>query len=272
MSNGALELDKHNDFSAVKLPHSLDPVACKGFEEKLPELFGNHAVISCGNHTFMPKDWLRAIIKLHLHLKSEGKALKLIQVNPVLLNYLRKEGMDSILGICKDLNEALSELGCGTGNSTMDTEFIDSFVTAAVHVLKVQASVDAKLGKSFLKKSTDVISGDVSGIIGVVSDTFNGSVVITFPESTFLKVMSNMLGENYTKITQDIVDGAGELTNIIFGQAKIALNDKGYGIKTAIPSVVAGKNQMRSSQGRGSVIVVPFESSVGQFFLEICVG
>lgn len=271
MMNTALPISRHKDYILLKLPLSMDAVTCKSFDESVGELSGGHVIINCGNHTFIPKDWLRLLLKIHLNAKAEGKLMKLVQVNPVLFNFLKREGVDSILSISKDLNDALSELGCGK-KTTMDTEFIDPFLTAAIHVLRVQANVEARAGKLSLKKNGDNISGDISGIIGIVSESFNGSVVITFPEETFLKVMSNMLGENFTEVTKDIIDGAGELTNIIFGQAKITLNDKGYGIKTAIPSVIAGKNHSLSAQTKGPVVVVPFESSAGKFFVEICLS
>lgn len=271
MASSAFVLDQQKDYTTFKLPTELDPPTCKEFEQSLEMVQGTHLIVACGNHTFIPRDWLRLLLKTHLRLKSVRKKIKLIQVNTMLLNFLRKEGIDSILGVSKDLNEALSELGCG-GKKTMNIEFIDPFLTATIHVLKVQAAVDSVAGKLSLKKNGDTMSGDISGIIGIVSDSFTGSVVITFPEATFLNVMSQMLGDTFTEMTQDIIDGAGELTNIIFGQAKITLNEKGYGIRTAIPSVICGKNHSLSAQTKGPIVVIPFESTAGQFFVEVGLG
>ncbi len=154
----------------------------------------------------------------------------------------------------------------------LNTDFIHPFLNATIHILNVQANLPAEPGKAYLKKQNDRLVGDVSGIIGVVSDKFNGSVVISFPETTFLKVMSNMLGESFTELSPEIVDGAGEILNMIFGQAKIVLNEKGYGIKTAIPSVVTGKQLNVSTMTKGPVVVVPFQSGAGDFFVEICLN
>jgi chemotaxis protein CheX len=268
MSTAAL-FEKHKDYFLINLPSVLDSQTCKTFDDQIAEFHDGHVIINCGNQTFIPKDWLRALLKIHLNLKSEGKSMKLIHANPMLTNHLKQEGVNAIFGIAKDLKDALLQLGCLTKKS-MDIEFVDPFLTATIHVLKIQATVKASAGKISLKKAGVITSGDISGIIGVVSDTFNGSVIISFPEATFLAIMSSMLGETYTTINKDIVDGAGELTNIIFGQAKITLNEKGYGINTAIPSVVSGKNHILSAQTKGPVVVVPFESSAGPFVVEIC--
>ena len=151
----------------------------------------------------------------------------------------------------------------------IDPNFINPFLAATLHVLKVQAYVEATPGKVYLKKDNEHLLGDVSGVIGLVSEKFTGNVIISFPQQTFLKVISSMLEEEYTEINKEILDGAGEITNMIFGQAKIVLNEKGYAIKTALPSVISGKGHTLSSLSKGPIIVVPFASSVGEFFVEI---
>lgn len=151
----------------------------------------------------------------------------------------------------------------------LDVEFVNPFLAATLKVLEVQASTKALPGKPQLKEEGSSASGDISGVIGITSDKFNGSVVISFPEQTFLKIMSRMLGEEFTTLTKEIADGAGEFTNIIFGQAKITLNDKGYGIKMAIPSVITGKNHIIHGITKGPVVMIPFETDLGPFYIEI---
>ena len=59
---------------------------------------------------------------------------------------------------------------------------------------------------------------------------------------------------------------------MIFGQAKVVLNENGYGIKTAIPSVVSGKDHTLSGLTKGPVVIVPFSTEFGPFFVEICLS
>lgn len=271
--NKSFSIDKHEGYTVVKLEGELDFGQCKLFEEQVDALCmeASHVLVDCENHTQLPKDWLRALLRMQVTLKKDNKFLKLIHVNLALMNYMKKEGIDTTFKIGKDLRDALQEVGLAP-KRTFDTEFINPFLNATMHVLKVQASTECKPGKVHVKKPSDHGVGDVSGVIGIVSDSFNGSVVISFPERTFLGIMSSMLGEEYTKLDKEIIDGAGELTNMIFGQAKIVLNEKGYGIKTAIPSVVTGKNHTLSAQTKGPVVVVPFESTAGNFFVEICLS
>lgn len=154
----------------------------------------------------------------------------------------------------------------------IDSNLVTPFIDAAVNVLKIQASVQAKPGQPELMKSIDSFKSDVSGIIGIVSPKYNGTVVISFPENTFLKIMSGMLGEEYSEFNRELADGAGELSNIIFGQAKVVLNERGYGIKLALPQVISGKQHTLSAISKGPAMVIPFTSSAGDFIVSICLS
>jgi len=151
----------------------------------------------------------------------------------------------------------------------LDVEFINPFLSATLKVLEIQASTKATAGTIEIKGQKQNPPCAISGIIGITAEAFNGSVVIGFPKETFLGIMSRMLGEEYTSFNKDIIDGAGELTNIIFGQAKVALNEKGFGIKMAIPSVISGTGIEVHGVTKGPIVVVPFKTDLGPFFIEI---
>lgn len=264
-------------YVTLKLTGDCDSSNVAGADVKLLELLVDpfpHVVINCEHLTSLSKEWVRLLLNLQTNLKKIERSMMLILVSPNMKATLKREGLDTAFKTALNLREALVELGLAT-KKMLDADFVNPFLVATLHVLKVQASVNAEQGKIFLKdaKSTEGnFVGDVSGVIGIVSDSFTGSVVISFPETTFLKVMSGMLGEEFTEMSKDILDGAGEITNMIFGQAKIVLNEKGYGIRTAIPSVVAGKNHVLTPLTKGPTVVVPFKSSAGDFFIEICIS
>lgn len=257
-------------YTIIKLDTILDYYNCKNFVDEIDQITEqpNHVLIDCEQLVNLPKDWIRALTQLKINLKIIEKELKLIHVNQAVSSALRTGGVDKIFNVAKDANAALKEFGLSVKRS-LNMEFINPFLSATLNVLKIQAGTEAKHGQIYLKRPTDNFVGDISGVIGIVSETFTGSVVISFPEKSFLNIISQMLGEEIKKIDQDVCDGAGEILNIIFGQAKLSLNELGYGIKTAIPSVVIGKDHSLSSQTKGPVVVVPFESNMGSFYIEI---
>lgn len=271
-------IEKFDNYTLIKVGEVLTYVDCKDFDVDVEQLINtseHHVFINCEVLDAFSKDWIRSFLKLQMGLKKRQLSLRLVNVNAHAAGLLKKEGIDTAFTMAPTIKDALTELGLAAApapKKSFDTGFINPFLEATMHVLDVQAKVQAKAGKITLKKSDTPSSADISGIIGIVSDNFNGSVVISFPESTFLKIMSSMLGEDLQEMNKDILDGAGEITNMIFGQAKIILNEKGYGIRTALPSVVHGKNHIMSSQTKGPVVIIPFESQVGNFHVEICLS
>ena len=274
ISGNGFTLIPGNGYLTLKLIGLSDVVNVKEMEDALSSHIVDpfpHVVINCEHTSTIPNDWCRVLLTQQKTLTRVNKKMRLINVGTSLIAQLRKSGVDTAFKSSTNLRDALVEFGVVTKKS-LDTDFINPFLTATLKVLEVQAQVKAQPGKIFMKEAKDHFKGDVSGIIGIVSESFNGSVVISFPESTFLKVMSSMLGEEYTEISKDIVDGTGEIINMIFGQAKIVLNEKGYGIKTALPSVVSGKDHSLNTVSKGPTVVVPFESNCGNFFIEICLS
>jgi chemotaxis protein CheX len=110
---------------------------------------------------------------------------------------------------------------------------------------------------------------EIAAVIGLTGKNFTGSIALCFPKEVFLKVMTNMLGEPYTDITDDMQDGAAELLNMIFGQAKIVLNEAGYEIEKAIPTVIKGHQIETQHPADRPVLVFPFRTEAGVFHIEI---
>jgi len=151
----------------------------------------------------------------------------------------------------------------------MDVAFFKPFVEGTLYTLKVQCSVEASAGKPFYKGQEEQKSVEIAGIIGLASKVFAGSIAICFPKNVFLMVMSRMMGEEYTEINDEVRDGASELLNIIYGQAKKVLNEKGYGIEKAIPTVINGNDLKTHYMTKDKVIVLPFTTDNGDFYIEI---
>jgi chemotaxis protein CheX len=152
----------------------------------------------------------------------------------------------------------------------MDVNIINPFLNATIKVLKIQCFLEAKPQKPHLKKPTDpLLLGDVSGIISIVSEVFNGTMAISLSEAVFKKIAENMLGEKCEAITEQNVDLVGELANIILGQAKIELGQLGYAIQMAIPSCVWGKDHKIKHFGGGSCVVLPFDTEAGVIHCEV---
>lgn len=154
-----------------------------------------------------------------------------------------------------------------------DAQFFKPFIDGTVKTIGVQCHLEASPQKPFFKDkpgSPTQETIEIAGVIGIVSEAFTGNITLSFTSGTFLAIMGNMLGEKYTEITKDLEDGAAELLNIIFGQAKITLNNQGYNIEKAIPTVVRGTGIRTLNMSKTPTLVLPFTTPSGPFYVEIC--
>lgn len=149
----------------------------------------------------------------------------------------------------------------------MNVEYINPFLSATVNVIKTMAFTEIKPGKPYLKKEKSAV-GDVSGIIGLTGET-EGSLSVSFPEKLICTIVGNMFGETIEGINKDVEDAVGEITNMISGDARRELSEKGITLKAAIPSVVTGKNHTITHITSGPIIAIPFDADDGTFTVEV---
>lgn len=151
----------------------------------------------------------------------------------------------------------------------MNAEFVNPFIAGLLNVMETMAQTTLTPGKP-KKKQSDIAKGDVSGLIGMVGPQVKGSLSITFDENLALTIMQRMVGERPETIDAEVGDMVGEVTNMICGNAKRDLSEKGYDFGMATPVVVSGKQHTISHQVDGPKLIMPFQSEEGMAYLEIC--
>ena len=150
----------------------------------------------------------------------------------------------------------------------MKVEYLNPFIHATRNVLETMARTKLTTQKPYLKEGATTY-GDVTGIIGMASETVEGSMTISFPAACILQIVSRMLMEEpKTTIDNDIVDAVGEITNMICGGAKAEFGKLGMSFNLATPTMVTGKGVEIHHHSDVPIIVLPFETDCGTFVLE----
>lgn len=148
-----------------------------------------------------------------------------------------------------------------------DVGFINPFLDAVVGVLGMMASVQVKAGTPYINKKR-IAAGDITGSIGITGYA-SGVMSLTLYEPVILKIVNNMLSENYTKLNADIADAVGELTNMIAGQARAELSNIGMNFKASTPTVVMGKGHRVQHVTSSPILAIPFTTDEGSLVVEI---
>lgn len=150
----------------------------------------------------------------------------------------------------------------------MKAEFINPFLNATKNVIETMAQTPVQAKKPMLKDGTTTY-GEVTGIIGMASETVSGTMVVSFSEKCILKIVGNMLMEDpKAKIDDEIVDAVGELTNMICGGAKAELAKLNHKFDLATPTMVVGQGVEISHYSDQPTICIPFSTDAGEFVIE----
>jgi chemotaxis protein CheX len=147
----------------------------------------------------------------------------------------------------------------------MKAQYINPFIKASMNLFRDYLGVNVTHGSPFINKEVEQLQ-DVSAIIGLAGETV-GAVVLSFDRETAIQIVSIFATVEFKALTSDVLDGVGELVNILVGNAKKDLADTRIDI--SLPGVITGK-QYKINWPKGvPVITIPFESGLGKFTVNV---
>ena len=151
--------------------------------------------------------------------------------------------------------------------NAVDVRMINSVIQSTLKVWK-EYGIDSLTMQKAESCSCDLpLRGEVSSIIEIKSTTFKGFLALTFEKNSFLEIVGKMLGEDQPELDEKNWDAAGELNNIILGNAKSELNH--YGFQMTTPKIFKGTDTRLSCPEGSAAMMIPFKSSRGQFFIVV---
>jgi chemotaxis protein CheX len=137
----------------------------------------------------------------------------------------------------------------------MNIGYINPFIEASQTVFRQIASMEAKLGKVYLKTSP-YRSEDIVIMVGLTGK-IRGQANFSMRKDFGLKLASNMMmGMPVTELDDMSKSAIAELANMIMGNAATILYNRGIHIDITPPSLVTGEN-IQISQSRMTTICVP---------------
>lgn len=149
----------------------------------------------------------------------------------------------------------------------VDVRVINAVIKATTHVLGQFGCADVKMEKAGPKSPHDPLMGEVSSIVEIRSQAFQGHLCVSFDKGSFLEVVSSMLMEEQTELTPDNQDAVGEINNIIFGNAKAEISS--YGVQMTVPKVILGAGQTVPCPQGSAGMMIPFATGKGKFYITV---
>jgi len=151
----------------------------------------------------------------------------------------------------------------------LDARFINPVLVSIINILGTMANMQAKPGKPSLKSDNKPL-GIVTGVIDMVGKQATGSIAVSFSKPVVLDIGKRMLRTDFEEVDDQIQDLVGEIANMMAGGAKANLEKDGFDFDLSLPSVKSGNDHLVEHSIKGPVIVLPFTTDKGSFFVEIC--
>lgn len=112
------------------------------------------------------------------------------------------------------------------------------------------------------------LSNSISGVIGLAG-THKGVLAIHIPDEVAMAITASFLGMEVDEVNEDVEDAVGELANMLGGNVKSILSEKGRDIDLSLPSTIRGKAYDFQPTKEIEKFIIPFTSKLGQFSVEM---
>lgn len=262
--------EESNGILRILCPSVLDVAAAKVFVDSSKQWMITTTptfALDMVNVVDIHREFYKVLMQVRAALKRDGKYLFSVHLSAKINRQIVADGMVSAFHPVKSFEDLIVKEEKPKAPPAMDAVFINQFLTATVKTFQVQCRTELKPLKPYIKNG--VIAGiAIAGVINLTSTQYSGSVVLCFPEKVFLKVYENMFDEKLPTINEEAEDAAGELLNIIYGAAKVGLNEKGFDFQKALPTILKADGLSVRQSGGHPIVVMPFETSEGVFHME----
>jgi chemotaxis protein CheX len=150
----------------------------------------------------------------------------------------------------------------------MKVEYINPFIESVADVCQSMLDMTVSRGEVLLSRG-EMSPRDVMAIIGL-SGPAQGTVCLSFPSGTALKMVSRLLGQEILTMDENVTDGVAEFVNIVAGGAKAKLSSSdGAPIDLGLPTVVRGNDFTIDYPSTAVWLQVPFDTDLGDFTMRV---
>ena len=127
---------------------------------------------------------------------------------------------------------------------------------------------------------TEVEDGDAKRVANQIrldfylsneDESIQGFMSIGFSAPSIIQIVSNMFGEEFNSMTDEVREAVGEIANMISGQARQGLSAIGVKLDGGLPTIITGKELDVNGTEDKPILMVKFEVEKGPFELGVCI-
>lgn len=143
----------------------------------------------------------------------------------------------------------------------INLEFLKVFIDSTKYILESFCQFkEVKHGKPYLYSDKTPPELAIEGRIELKSTFFEGQFIIGFSKKAYLEILRLVLAQEFTEISKENDDFAGEIVNMVYGQAKIVLNASGHNFEKVIPTYIVNPPTHTT---KNPIVIVPLNTEAG---------
>ena len=150
-------------------------------------------------------------------------------------------------------------------------DLAEAIRAATNDVFTTMLNLTAAPGDVFVEKEEAVPSSGVVSLIGLAG-SWVGSGSLACSANCAVAIASALLMTPYTAIDEDVLDAVAEVTNMIIGNVKTALEGRLGAMGLSTPTVIYGRNFQTRSSGTQKWTVVPFSLGEDRMCVQVCIA
>jgi len=149
-------------------------------------------------------------------------------------------------------------------------ELAEAIRNATTEVFSTMLGVELAAGEVFVEKEEAVPASGVVSIIGLAG-AWVGSGSLSCSASFACKMASHFLQEEYSAVSEDVLDSVAEITNMVIGNVKTHLENRLGAMGLSTPTVIYGRNFQTRGARNQEWTVVPFTLGGERMCIQICI-
>jgi chemotaxis protein CheX len=144
---------------------------------------------------------------------------------------------------------ATIEVSTAPAVETLPIDYMAALMTHSVmEVFSAMLSLEVCAEAPQIRTAVDVQTDGVVALVGLTGD-WTGTGVLSCSAGSACWISGRFLMSEYEEVNDDVLDAAGEITNMVIGGFKNALADRTGPLGMSIPAIVYGREMRTSSKG-----------------------
>ncbi len=148
-------------------------------------------------------------------------------------------------------------------------QLVQAVCTATNDVFSTMLGMEIEAQPAFVDKTAPGSTDGVVSLIGLAGK-WVGTGSISCSAEFAIRISSQLLMTEFQAVDPDVLDAVAEVTNMIIGNVKTAIEEVLGPLGLSIPTVIYGRNFTTRSMGTNEWVVVPFLSGADRMEVHIC--